>query len=144
MTSDLDPSVGVLELNPQEITRVLVNLFGNAFYATKQRQSGSASGSYRPEVKVTTRRLDASVEIRVRDNGTGIPSAAKDKLFTPFFTTKPTGEGTGLGLSLSYDIVVHNHHGSFEVDTREGEFTEFVVGLPLPAAGVAAPAIGGG
>ena len=144
MTSDLDPSVGVLELNPQEITRVLVNLFGNAFYATKQRQSGSASGSYRPEVKVTTRGLDASVEIRVRDNGTGIPSAAKDKLFTPFFTTKPTGEGTGLGLSLSYDIVVHNHHGSFEVDTREGEFTEFVVGLPLPAAGVAAPAIGGG
>ncbi len=141
MTSDLDPSVGVLQLNPQEMTRVLVNLFGNAFYATRQRKSGSADGSYRPEVRVATRRLGDSVEVRVRDNGTGIASDAKDKLFTPFFTTKPTGEGTGLGLSLSYDIVVHNHHGSFEVDTREGEFTEFVVGLPLPADGDAAPAI---
>jgi len=133
MECDLDPSVGLVELNQQEITRVLVNLFGNAFYATKQRKTKLADGAYRPEVRVTTRRLDGALEVRVRDNGIGMSAEVKDKLFTPFFTTKPTGEGTGLGLSLSYDIVVHNHHGTMGIETREGDFTEFIIGLPVPA-----------
>jgi signal transduction histidine kinase len=91
----------------------------------------TAGAGYKPEVSVTTSSENGSVVIKVKDNGNGIPEAIKDKIMQPFFTTKPTGEGTGLGLSLSYDIVVKGHGGSIHVDTKEGEFTEFMVTLPL-------------
>ena len=102
---DLDHSIAPIELVPQDVTRVLLNLFGNGFYAANRRCNEVNDRKFRPSLKVTTRDLGAAVEIRVRDNGTGIPPEIKDKLFQPFFTTKPTGEGTGLGLSISYDIV---------------------------------------
>ena len=109
---------------------MLLNLFSNGFYATQKRKRDNDDPAFQPALKVATRRADGAVEIRVRDNGTGIPKTVVDKIFTPFFTTKPSGEGTGLGLSLSYDIVVHQHNGTFDVDTREGEYTEFIVSLP--------------
>jgi signal transduction histidine kinase len=119
-----------IELVPQDITRVCLNLFGNGFYAaTKRRQAGS-DPKFTPALKVATRDLGDAVEIRVRDNGAGILPEIKDKLFQPFFTTKPTGEGTGLGLSISYDIVIQQHGGTIEVDSRAGEFTEFAIRLP--------------
>jgi len=119
------PKVNVI---PQDIGRVMLNLFNNAFYAAKQKTAGQ---SYKPEISVTTSTKNGQVFIQVKDNGIGIPDAIKEKIMQPFFTTKPTGEGTGLGLSLSYDIVVKGHGGSIKVDTQEGEFTEFIVGLPL-------------
>jgi GAF domain-containing protein len=122
--------IAPIELVPQDITRVCLNLFGNGFYAAiKSRREGSDT-SFNPMLKVSTRDLGDAVEIRVRDNGVGIPPEIKDKLFQPFFTTKPTGEGTGLGLSISYDIVTQQHGGTIEVDSRPGEFTEFTVRLP--------------
>ena len=128
---DLDPNLGPLELVPQDITRVFLNLFGNGFYATNKRQCDGGSGaSYRPVLRVTTRDLGDRIEVRVRDNGVGISPGVQAKLFTPFFTTKPTGEGTGLGLSISYDIVVQQHGGTIAVDSRPDEFTEFVIRLP--------------
>jgi PAS domain S-box-containing protein len=127
---DLDAPIAPIELAPQEITRVLLNLFGNGFYAANKRQRDGAATDFRPALKVTTRDLGEMVEIRVRDNGTGIPPGIKDRLFQPFFTTKPTGEGTGLGLSISWDIVTQQHGGTIAVDSREGEFTEFVIRLP--------------
>ena len=105
MERNLDHSIAPIELVPQDVTRVLLNLFGNGFYAANRRCNEVNDRKFRPSLKVTTRDLGAAVEIRVRDNGTGIPPEIKDKLFQPFFTTKPTGEGTGLGLSISYDIV---------------------------------------
>jgi PAS domain S-box-containing protein len=127
---DLDPAVAPIELAPQEMTRVLLNLFGNGFYAATKRQRNSADPDFRPALKVTTRELGEAVEIRVRDNGTGIPLDIRDKLFQPFFTTKPTGEGTGLGLSISWDIVTQQHGGTIAVDSQPGEFTEFTIKLP--------------
>jgi len=127
---DLDPAVAPIELAPQEITRVFLNLFGNGFYAASKRARGHGEADYRPTLQVSTRDLSDAVEIRVRDNGTGIPPEIRDRLFQPFFTTKPTGEGTGLGLSISWDIVTQQHGGSIEVDSREGEFTEFTIRLP--------------
>jgi len=115
---------------PQEMTRGLLNLFGNGFYAATKRQRDGAAPDFRPILKVTTHDLGEAVEIRVRDNGTGIPPEIRDKLFQPFFTTKPTGEGTGLGLSISWDIVTQQHGGTITVDSSEGAFTEFVVRLP--------------
>src|SRR6516162_6381570 len=115
---------------PREITRVLLNLFGNSFYAATKRQRDEAEPDFRPALNVTTRDLGKAVEIRVRDNGTGIPPEIRDKLFQPFFTTKPTGEGTGLGLSISWDIVTQQHDGTIAVDSRAGEFTEFTIHLP--------------
>ncbi|MCP5367907.1 MAG: PAS-domain containing protein [Hyphomicrobiales bacterium] len=126
----LDPAAGEVVCTPQDLTRVFLNLFSNAFYATRRRDRGGDDRAYRPTVTVATRDLGDTVEVRVRDNGTGIPAAVRDKIFTPFFTTKPAGEGTGLGLSLSFDIVVHKHGGTIDVDTRDGAFTEFVVRLP--------------
>ena len=127
---DLDRSIAPIELVPQDVTRVFLNLFGNGFYAAGKRCSEVNDSNFRPTLKVTTRDLGAEVEIRVRDNGSGIPAEIKDKLFQPFFTTKPTGQGTGLGLSISYDIVTQQHGGTITVDSRVGEFTEFIVRLP--------------
>jgi signal transduction histidine kinase len=124
-----DPSAGELDLLPQEITRVFLNLISNGFYATAKRKEGADVG-YEPTLLATTRKLAEAVEIRIRDNGTGMPPEVKEKMFNPFFTTKPAGEGTGLGLSLSHDIVVKQHGGSIEVDTSPGEYTEFRIVLP--------------
>ena len=126
---DLASGIAPVELVPQDVTRVFLNLFGNGFYAAARRK-GATGAAFKPVLKVTTRDLGDIVEIRVRDNGTGIPPEIRDKLFQPFFTTKPTGEGTGLGLSISYDIVTQQHGGTIEVDSRVGEFTEFTVRLP--------------
>jgi signal transduction histidine kinase len=132
---DLDSNLGPIELVPQDITRVFLNLFGNSFYATKKRQQdGKVGGVYRPVLRVTTRDLGDKVEARVRDNGVGVPADVQAKMFTPFFTTKPTGEGTGLGLSISYDIVTQQHGGTIAVESRVNEFTEFVIRLPRKPA----------
>ncbi len=129
-----DPGLGKVLVVGQDISRVLLNLFNNAFYAVaskKKRMSEAGSVStFQPMVSVSTRKKGNGVEIRVRDNGDGIPDAVVDKIFQPFFTTKPTGEGTGLGLSLSYDIITKGHGGSLSVETKAGEFTEFIIMLP--------------
>jgi two-component system, NtrC family, sensor kinase len=127
---EFDRGLAPMELAPQEMTRVFLNLFGNGFYATAKRQRDGAGAGFRPTLKVATRELGDAVEVRVRDNGTGIASEIRDKLFQPFVTTKPTGEGTGLGLSISYDIVTQQHGGTIEVDSRVDEFTEFTIRLP--------------
>jgi signal transduction histidine kinase len=127
---EFDRTITPIEMVPQDISRVLLNLFGNGFYAANKRRREAADAAFRPVLKVVTRDLGNEVEIRVRDNGTGIPSEFHDKLFQPFFTTKPTGEGTGLGLSISYDIVTQQHGGTITVDSRVGEFTEFTIRLP--------------
>jgi signal transduction histidine kinase len=119
-----------IALVPQDMTRVFLNLFGNAFYATNKRRREVNGADFRPTLAVTTRDLSDAVEVRVRDNGGGIPAEIRDKLFQPFFTTKPTGEGTGLGLSISYEIVTNQHRGTIEVASLFGEFTEFTVRLP--------------
>ncbi len=130
---DYDPTAGEVDLFPQEITRVLLNLIANGFYATVKRGAEAGDG-YNGVVAATTRNLGDHVEIRIRDNGTGIPSEVREKMFNPFFTTKPAGEGTGLGLSLSHDIIVKQHAGTIEVDTQLGEFSEFRIVLPRDAA----------
>jgi len=127
---DYDRDLAQIELVPQEMSRVFINLFGNGFYAATKRQRDSDEREFQPTLTVATRDLGEAVEVRVRDNGTGIPAEIKNKLFQPFFTTKPTGEGTGLGLSISYDIVTQQHGGTIEVDSRVGEFTEFIIRLP--------------
>jgi signal transduction histidine kinase len=132
----LDPSAGEAELFPQEITRVLLNLISNGFYAAKRKWETNEPG-FEPTLVATTKDLGDRVEIRIRDNGTGIPPEVKKKIFNPFFTTKPAGEGTGLGLSISHDVIVKQHGGSIEVDTQPGEFTEFRIILPRTAATVA-------
>src|SRR5262245_20377528 len=129
MERDLDRQLAPIEVVPQDVTRVFLNLISNGFYAAIERKR-EPNGAFRPVLKVTTRDLGEAVEIRVRDNGTGIPPEIRDQLFQPFFTTKPTGEGTGLGLSISWDIVTQQHGGTIEVDSREGEFTEFTIRLP--------------
>ena len=126
---DLDSNLAPVDVVPQELTRVLLNLIGNGFYAANQR-SRESDGTYRPALKVTTREFGESVEVRVRDNGVGVPPENRDKLFQPFFTTKPTGEGTGLGLSISYEIVTQQHGGTISVESEVGDFTEFTVRLP--------------
>jgi len=133
---DLDPAVAPIELAPQEITRVFLNLIGNGFYAATKRARGNGEAGYRPTLQMSTRDLGEAVEVRVRDNGTGIPPENRDQLFQPFFTTKPTGEGTGLGLSISWDIVTQQHGGSIEVASCPGEFTEFTIRLPRNAQAV--------
>jgi two-component system, NtrC family, sensor kinase len=127
---EFDPVIEPIELVPQDITRVFLNLFGNGFYAANKRARAYADGSFRPVLRVATHDAGDAVEIRVRDNGVGISADIRDKLFQPFFTTKPTGEGTGLGLSISYDIVTQQHGGAIAVDSEEGVFTEFTVRLP--------------
>jgi PAS domain S-box-containing protein len=162
---DFDAALKPIELVPQDMTRVFLNLFGNGFYAANKRAQangaaggndatgGSATnGGFRPVLRVETREAGEAVEVRVRDNGIGIPAAIRDKLFQPFFTTKPTGEGTGLGLSIAYDIVTQQHGGTIAVDSEEGSFTQFTIRLPRqggrigppPATGPTAPAAGAG
>jgi signal transduction histidine kinase len=126
----LDPAAGEVDIFPQEITRVLLNLISNGFYAAMKRKGQGNGEVYEPTLLAGTRNLGDKVEIRIRDNGTGVPPEVKDKMFNPFFTTKPAGEGTGLGLSLSYDIIVKQHAGTIEVDTEPGVFTEFRIVLP--------------
>ncbi len=129
-----DPAAGEVDLFPQEITRVLLNLISNGFYAAIKRKGQAVNGDFEPVLAAATRNLGDRVEIRIRDNGTGIPPEVKDKMFNPFFTTKPAGEGTGLGLSISHDIIVKQHSGSIAVDTEPGSFTEFKITLPRKAA----------
>ncbi len=129
-----DPAAGEADLFPQEITRVLLNLISNGFYATTKRRAEANGGDYEPTLTATTNDLGHSVEIRIRDNGTGIPPEVTEKMFNPFFTTKPAGEGTGLGLSISHDIIVKQHNGTIEVDTQPGAFTEFRIVLPRGAS----------
>jgi len=115
------------------MTRALLNLISNGFYAATKRQAATNGGDYEPTIAASTKDLGDRVEIRIRDNGTGIAPDVKEKMFNPFFTTKPTGEGTGLGLSISHDIIVKQHAGSIDVDTRLGEFTEIKIILPRTA-----------
>ncbi|MEY9107209.1 GAF domain-containing protein [Bradyrhizobium yuanmingense] len=129
----LDPSAGALELYPQEITRVFLNLVSNGFYAASKQKEVVGDG-FEPRLRATTTDLGGAVEIRIRDNGTGIPADVREKIFNPFFTTKPAGEGTGLGLSICHDIIVKQHGGSIEVDTEPGEYTEFIITLPRTRA----------
>ena len=135
----LDPAAGEVDVFPQDITRVLLNLISNGFYAAIKRQGETNGGDYEPTLTAATKNRGDSVEIAIRDNGTGIPSDVKDKIFNPFFTTKPAGEGTGLGLSISHDVIVKQHGGSIEVDTQPGEFTEFRIILPRTAAAILSP-----
>jgi signal transduction histidine kinase len=136
---DFDPDLEPIEIVPQDITRVFLNLFGNAFYAVSKRRREGGEAAYAPVVRVTTRARADEVEIRVRDNGIGMLPEVRDRAFTPFFTTKPTGEGTGLGLSISYDIIVQQHGGTIAIDSSEGEFTEFTIRLPCHPRALAAP-----
>ncbi|WP_407184609.1 GAF domain-containing protein [Bradyrhizobium centrosematis] len=126
---DFDPTAGTLDIYPQEITRVFLNLISNGFYAAAKRKE-KAGDAFEPTLSAVTKNLGNRVEIRIRDNGTGILPEIKEKMFNPFFTTKPAGEGTGLGLSMSHDIVVKQHGGTIEVDTEPGAFTEFIITLP--------------
>ena len=137
LEKDFDPKAGLAELFPQEIVRVLLNLISNGFYAARKRAETQAGEGFEPTLRLSTRDMGGQVEIRVRDNGTGIAEAIREKIFEPFFTTKPADEGTGLGLSLSYDIVVKQHGGQMSVDSQENAFTEFVILLPRtrPAGG---------
>ena len=127
--TDFDKSVGQVQVIPQEIGRVLLNLINNAFYAVSEKEK-QAGENYDPTVTVSTKKIGENIEIRVKDNGNGIPHRVLDKIFQPFFTTKPAGQGTGLGLSLSYDIITKAHGGEFTVDTTEGEGTVFIITLP--------------
>jgi signal transduction histidine kinase len=128
-----DAAAGMIDLYPQEITRVFLNLISNGFYAANKRKESDGEG-FEPVLSATTKNLGNSVEIRIRDNGTGIPLEVKEKMFNPFFTTKPAGEGTGLGLSMSHDIIVKQHGGKIDVDTEPGVFTEFIIVLPRTSA----------
>jgi two-component system NtrC family sensor kinase len=127
---DLDPEVGALELYPQEMTRALLNLISNGFYAATKRKIEGGDGTFEPLLSAATKNFDKTVQIRIRDNGTGIQPEVREKIFNPFFTTKPTGEGTGLGLSMTHDIIVKQHGGRIDVETEPGVFTEFIITLP--------------
>jgi signal transduction histidine kinase len=130
---DFDPLAGIANIYPQEITRVLLNLISNGFYAATRRAAEIGDG-FEPTLQAATKNLGDKIEIRIRDNGLGIAPEIKEKIFNPFFTTKPAGEGTGLGLSMSHDIVVKQHGGSVDVATEPGNFTEFIITLPRAMA----------
>lgn len=132
LETDFDTTIGMIPVIPQDMGRVILNLITNAFYATNERKKASKDSEFKPTVLVTTKKLKNSIEISVKDNGNGIPKHAMDKIFQPFFTTKPTGEGTGLGLSMSYDIV-NAHGGELKVESVENEYTNFIVQLPTNA-----------
>jgi len=134
LEKSFDPDAGEADVFPQDITRVLLNLISNGFYAATKRRAATNSSDHEPTLAAATKNRGDRVEITIRDNGTGIPADVKDKIFNPFFTTKPAGEGTGLGLSISHDIVVKQHGGSIEVETQPGEFTEIKIVLPRAGA----------
>jgi signal transduction histidine kinase len=127
---DFDADAGTIELFPQEITRALLNLIANGVYAATRRKTEDKEPGFEPTLWATTKNLGSTVEIRIRDNGTGIPAEVQEKMFNPFFTTKPAGEGTGLGLSMTHDIIVKQHGGRIDVTTEPGQFTEFTIVLP--------------
>ncbi|HLX90585.1 MAG TPA: ATP-binding protein, partial [Puia sp.] len=129
LNTDFDANIGKMNIIPQDIGRVLLNLYNNAFYAVNEKSKEQIQG-YEPAVSVSTKKIGDKIEIRVKDNGNGIPAKIIDKIFQPFFTTKPAGEGTGLGLSLSYDII-KAHGGEISVNTKEGGFTEFIIQMPI-------------
>jgi signal transduction histidine kinase len=129
LKTDFDATIGKINIVPQDIGRVILNLFNNAFYAVSEKRKLEGV-RYEPTVSVSTKKVYGKIEIHVKDNGVGIPQKIVDKIFQPFFTTKPTGQGTGLGLSLAYDIV-KAHGGEVKVDTKEGEGAEFIIQLPL-------------
>jgi signal transduction histidine kinase len=131
ITKNFEENLPLINAIPQDLSRVILNLLNNGFYAVADRMKKSVDPEYKPEVRVTTEKKEGSIFIHIRDNGSGIPSAIKDKIFEPFFTTKPTGEGTGLGLSLSYDIITKEHQGKMSVQSEEGSFTEFTIQLPI-------------
>jgi signal transduction histidine kinase len=127
---DFDADAGTIEIFPQEISRAFLNLISNSFYAATKRKTENGETGFEPIVTASTKNLGNTVEIRIRDNGAGIPAQVQEKMFNPFFTTKPAGEGTGLGLSMTHDIVVKQHGGRIEVKTEPGQFTEFTIVLP--------------
>ncbi len=127
--TDFDSAIGKINIVPQEIGRVILNLINNAFYAVSEKQKVGVIG-YEPTVTISTKKINDKIEIKVSDNGNGIPQKILDKIFQPFFTTKPTGQGTGLGLSLAYDIV-KAHGGEIKVETNEGEGSQFIIQLPV-------------
>jgi len=129
INTELDPAVGTIKIVPQDFSRVILNIINNGCYAVDQKKKKSENG-YSPEVKVSTKKIGNKIEIRIRDNGTGMPQEVIDKIFNPFFTTKPTGQGTGLGLSMSFDIITQIHQGKLEVSSKDGEYTEFVITIP--------------
>jgi signal transduction histidine kinase len=129
LENSYDQTIPPVSIVSQDLSRVILNIVNNAFYAAHQKKL-KLGETFRPAVRITTRNAGDCIEIRIRDNGTGIPKDAVSKIFNPFFTTKPTGSGTGLGLSLSYQIVVDQHGGTIQVETQEGEFTEFAITLP--------------
>ncbi|REJ80563.1 MAG: hypothetical protein DWQ44_06310 [Bacteroidetes bacterium] len=131
MNKNLAADLPLVKIIPQEISRVILNIFNNAFYAVDEKKKLTQSNGYQPDISISTRKEDNRVLINIRDNGTGIKDEIKDKIFNPFFTTKPTGSGTGLGLSISYDIIVKGHGGKMLVESLPGEFTEFKIELPL-------------
>ena len=135
LTTDFDPTIGKVEVLPQDLGRVFLNLFTNAFYAVAEKKrlnkNNPAFANYKPEVKIITKLFGGKLYIRVADNGTGMPESVKSKIFQPFFTTKPTGQGTGLGLSMSYDIITKSHDGILDVSSTAGEGTEFKITLPV-------------
>jgi signal transduction histidine kinase len=126
----LDEKLPKVNVMGQDIGRVMLNLINNAFYAVSEKYKSGVQG-YEPTVTVQTKKLEKHIQIRIKDNGNGIPSSIQNKIFQPFFTTKPTGQGTGLGLSLSYDIITKGHDGSLELETNEGLGTEFIITLPI-------------
>jgi signal transduction histidine kinase len=129
MQTNFDESIGKVDIIPQDIGRVLLNLYNNAFYAVTEKKK-QQSDVYEPTICVSSKKQNDKVIIKVTDNGNGIPQKVLDKIFQPFFTTKPTGQGTGLGLSLSYDII-KAHGGELNVETKEGEGAEFIIQLPI-------------
>ncbi len=130
INSDYDDSIGKIRIVPQDLSRVILNILNNACYAVNEKREKQKDG-YSPQISISTKKLDGKIEIRIKDNGTGMPQSVIDKIFNPFFSTKPTGKGTGLGLSMSYDIVTQIHKGTIEVNSKDGEFTEFVISIPL-------------
>ena len=130
LKTDFDNSIGNINIVPQDIGRVLLNIFNNAFYAVNEKTKFNHEG-YKPAISLSTKKIDDRIKINISDNGNGIPAKVMDKIFQPFFTTKPTGEGTGLGLSLSYDIITKGHGGEITVETKEGEGTAFTITLPV-------------
>ena len=130
LETQFDDSIGKINIMPQDFGRVILNLINNAFYAVNEKRQQTADNSFEPAVSISTKKINDKVEIKVEDNGNGIPGSIKEKIFQPFFTTKPTGQGTGLGLSLSYDIV-KAHGGELKVETKEGEGSSFIIQLPI-------------